>query len=158
MSAREESSPPTLTSSPWSRACFTRRSISASAQGRLRFSFRVMWMSDTGIDRLTKPTLQDSAAFRSASCMRHHTISRPFSPSAATARMPSRSSSPMAGMPISCSGTPAASSALAMAIFSSSVKATPAVCSPSRSVVSLMVAKVVGMEAPRTRGRRLPPK
>ena len=55
------------------------------------------------------------------------------------ARITSRSSSPMLGMPISSSGTPSSASARAMAIFSSGVKATPALCSPSRRVVSSMI-------------------
>ena len=77
----------------------------------------------------------------SSGCMRLHTISRAGRPSAATARMLSRSSSPIAGMPISSSGTPMATNWRAMLNFSLSENATPADCSPSRKVVSLMVTQ-----------------
>jgi len=96
----------------------------------------------------TRSTPKSAQAARSSGCIRHQTMSAASSPNAATARMPSRSSAPIAGMPTSSSGTPMPSRWRAMASFSSSENATPADCSPSRKVVSLMMTRGMALLDP----------
>jgi hypothetical protein len=122
---------------PRPRAYSVMSSTCPSSQARSLPSLPASWRSETGTETLTTFSPHEAAASMSWRRARHQPIARADRPSERTARMLSRSSSPIAGMPTSSSGTPAASRARAIANFSATVKATPAVCSPSRSVVSL---------------------
>src|SRR6266540_4198357 len=74
----------------------------------------------------------------SARIARASAVMLAFRPRPAIASAARRSSSELAGVPISRSCTPIASSRLAISTLSSLVKTTPAICSPSRRVQSEM--------------------
>ena len=139
MSARLASSPPTDT---YRSCCLAkpRATLSCSlTASRLFFSLWAIIWSETESDISTACIPHSILALISGTSARFQVIKRAFSPSSTKARMPARSSSPMAGMPHSISPTPMESSMRAMAIFSRFEKTTPAVCSPSRRVVSSMI-------------------
>jgi hypothetical protein len=85
---------------------------------------RICW-DDTGVDRSVMATPSRSEPAISSSRIRIPDQQPACKPSPASARISSRSRTPMAGIPTSISGTPRASRRRAMSIFSSSEKVTP---------------------------------
>ena len=116
---QEASSTPTQTSRPRSMARLTWTGISRSANHGEHPQLTGDLLVQTGIGEVDGVRPRGPPHGRSPGGVRAHTISRTGRPRAARARMESRSSWPMAGMPTSSSGTPRAARPRAMASFSS---------------------------------------